>query len=246
MCKLKCCRPCTFCERAITKERCKSRYCTKLERKIKVCEKCFLCRSLVFCQYCTKCQTCCSKSTCRGKTAKFLANLAGSGCRSKSHSNPERGLPPPLLNPAKTHKISHSHKLLCQFPQEQLPVGGITSAYTLERSGASTKAQFSGVFQPSIFGSKTKQQMAAYTRSEQSKPLSQSGEIQDGDTGNHQDLTPTRGVGDLNRLQGRLLSYPHSGTVQEIPELSCRGPNIPVQSPTLWPIYSTHGVHCNS
>ena len=38
-CKLKCCKSCTFCERTITKERCKSRYCTKLQREIKVCEK---------------------------------------------------------------------------------------------------------------------------------------------------------------------------------------------------------------
>ena len=44
-CKLKCCWLCTFCERAITKERCKSHYCTNLQREIKVCEKCFLCRS---------------------------------------------------------------------------------------------------------------------------------------------------------------------------------------------------------
>ena len=66
------------------KERCKSRCCTKLQREIRVSEKCFLCRSLVFCKTCSKCQTCCSKSACRGKTSKFLANLAGSGCRSES------------------------------------------------------------------------------------------------------------------------------------------------------------------
>ena len=88
--------------------------------------------------------------------------------------------------------------------------------------------------------------MEAYTRSEQSKSFPQGGEIQNGDTGNHQDLPPTRGVGDLNRLQGSLLSYPHTGTVQEISEISCRGSNIPVQSSALWSVHSTHGVHCNS
>ena len=42
----------------------------------------------------------------------------------------KRGLHPPLPDPAKTYKVSHGHKLLCQSAQEQLPVGGITSAYS--------------------------------------------------------------------------------------------------------------------
>ena len=78
----------------------------------------------------------------------FFSNLAGSGCWSKSCSNPERRLHPPLSDPAKTHKVSHSHKLLCQSPQEQLPAGGITSAYRQKGSGVNTKPNISGVFQP--------------------------------------------------------------------------------------------------
>ena len=186
---------------------CKSRYCTKLQREIKVCEKCFLCRSLVFCNHCTKCQTCCSKSAGRGKTSKFLANLAGSGCRSESHSDPERGLHPPLSDPPKTHKVSYSHKPLCQSAQEQLPVGGITSAYRQERSRTGSKPKISGLFQPTIFSPKAKQQVEAYTRSKQAKSFPQGGEIQDGDTRNHQDLPPRRGVGHLNRLQGQSRKY---------------------------------------
>ena len=122
---------------------------------------------------------------CRDQTSKLLANLVGSGCRSESNSNPERGLHPPLSDPAKTHKVSHSHKLLCQSPQEQLPAGGITSAYTQKRSRTSAKPNISRVFQPTIFGSKTQQQVETYTRSEQTKSISQGGEIQNGDTGNH-------------------------------------------------------------
>ena len=131
-CKMSCCKSCTFCARAFPKERIKSRVssllCSK-KSQIKVCEKCFLCHSIVLCPTCNKCQKCCTKSACRCQTSKLLANLAGSGCRSESCSNPERGLSPPLSGPAKTHKVSHSHKLLCQSPQEPLPAGGITSAY---------------------------------------------------------------------------------------------------------------------
>ena len=50
--------------------------------------------------------------------------------------------------------------------------------------------QTSRVFQPTIFSSKAQQQMEAHTRSEQSESFPQGGEIQDGDTGNHQDIPP--------------------------------------------------------
>ena len=62
-------------------------------------------------------------------------------------------------------------------------------------------------FQPTVFGTKTLQQVEAFTRSEQTISLPQGGEIQNGDTGNHQDIPPTRAVGHPNRLQGCLLSY---------------------------------------
>ena len=205
----------------ITKEGVKSwvsRLCDS--REIKICQRCFLCHSIVLCKTCNKCPNCCHKSTCRGQTLKLLGNLAGSGCRAKSSSNPERGLHPPLSDPVKTHKVSYSHKLLCQSPQEQLPAGGITSACRQKCSGASKKQNLSELFQPAIFSPKAKQQMETYIRSEQSEYFPQGGEIQDGDTGNHQDIPPTRGVGHLNRLQGRLLPYTNTGTIQEISEIS--------------------------
>ena len=90
-CKLKCC---TFCTRAFPKERSKSRPVRVSFEKsqIKVCEKCFLCHSIALCETCNKCQNCCTKSACRDETSKLLANLVGSGGRSESGSNTERGL----------------------------------------------------------------------------------------------------------------------------------------------------------
>ena len=130
----------------------------------------------------------------------------------QSCSNPERGLHPPLSVSAKTHKVSHSRKLLCQSPQEQLPDGGITSAYRQKCSEISTKQNIPELFQPTIVSPKAKQQMETYIGSKQSESLPQGGEIQNGDTGNHQDIPPTRGVGHLNRFQGRLLPYTYTGT----------------------------------
>ena len=158
-CKASCCFKCSYCARAFPKERIKSRVSRLLLQRlqIKVCEKCFLCHSIVLCSTCNKCQKCCLKSACRDQISKLLANLAVSWCRSESSSNPERGLHPPLSDPAKSHKISHGHKLLCQCPQEQLPVGGITSAYRQERSRTGQQSNISGVFQPTIFSPKAQQ-----------------------------------------------------------------------------------------
>ena len=119
---------------------------------------------LFLCQSCLKCNKCCLQSACRGQTSKLLANLAESGCRSESSSNPERRLHASLSDPAKTHKVSHSHKLSCQSPEEQLPTGGITSAYRQKCSGTSKAQNISELFQQTFPSPKTKQQVEAYLR----------------------------------------------------------------------------------
>ena len=103
-------------------------------------------------------------------------------------SDPKRGLHPPLPDPAKTCKVSHGHKLLWQSPQEQLPVGGITSAYSQKCYRTSKIPDISGIFQQTIFSPKTQQQVETYTRFEETESFPQDGEIQNGDTGNHQSL----------------------------------------------------------
>ena len=153
------------CARAFPKERNKSWGSRLLLHKlcIKVCEKCFLCHSIVLYSTCNRCQKCCLKFACRGQTSKLLSNLAGSGCRSENNSNPERGLHPPFSDPAKSHKVSHCHKLLCQSPQEQLPIGGITSAYRQECSRTGPQSGIPRVFQPPVFNPQTQQQMETDT-----------------------------------------------------------------------------------
>ena len=88
--------------------------------------------------------------------------------------------------------------------------------------------------------------METYPRSEQFKPIPQGSKIQTGDTKNHHDLPPTRGVGYLNRLQGHLLPHSNTGNIQEISEISHPGSDVPVQGPAIRFVHSTHGVHCSS
>ena len=114
--------------------------------------------------------------------------------------------------------------------QEPLSVGGITSAYRQKHSRAGKQPKISGVFQPTILSAKTQQQLETYPRSEQFKPMPQGSQIQNGDTGNHQDLPPARGVSYLNRFQGCLLPHSNTGTIQEISEISHPGSDIPVKA----------------
>ena len=99
------------------------------------------------------------------------------------------------------------------------------------------------IFQPTFLGSKTKQPVETYTRPEQSESISQGGEIQNGDTGNHKDLPPARGVGYLKIFQGCLLQHTNTGTVQEIYEISYLGSVISVQGTVIQTVHSSHGVH---
>ena len=66
----------------------------------------------------------------------------------------------------------------------------------------------------------------------------QGGEIQNGNTRNHQNIPPTRGVVHLNRFQGCLLPYTNTGTVQEISEISRPGSDIPIQSIAFQSVHS--------
>ena len=113
------------------------------------------------------------------------------GCRAEGSSNPERGLHPPLPDPAQLVKNSHSHKLLWQSSQKPQAVRGITSAYGQKCHRTSTQTDITRVFQPTVSSSQSQQQMVANLRPEQSECFPQVRKIQDGDPGNHQDIPPT-------------------------------------------------------
>ena len=216
------------------------------ELQIKICEKCFLCHSIVLCSSCNKCSKCCLKSSCRGKTSKLLDNLVTNGCRPQGSSNPKAGLHPAFPKPTQTFKGSHSHKQLCQSSQEQLPVRSIAAAYRQKCCRTGSQPNISRVFQPALLSTQTQQQMEADLRPKQTKLFSQDGEIQNGNTGNHQNVPPARGVGNLSRLQGCLLSHTYTGTIKEISQISYPGSDIPVQGSSLWSVHSAPGVHCDS
>ena len=50
-------------------------------------------------------------------------------------------------------------------------------------------------------------------------------------------------MGNLHRLQGRLLPYPDTGTVQEVSQISYPGADLPVQSTAVRSVNGSHGIH---
>ena len=90
-----------------------------------------------------------------------------------------------------------------------------------------------------LLGSQTQQLVETYTKPEQSESIPQGREIQNGDTKNHQELPPTRGVGDLNRLLECLHSHTNTGTVQEISAVSYPVSVIPIQGTNIPTVHSS-------
>ena len=67
--------------------------------------------------------------------------------------------------------------------------------------------------------------------------------IQDGDPRDNKNLPTGRGVGHIHRFQRRILPHTNSQSVQEVHAFSPPGSVLPVQSPSLWPVHSPHGIH---
>ena len=213
------------------------------ERYIKTCEKCFLCHSIVLCKSCLKCSKCCHKSACRGQTSNVLEKLVRSGCRTESGSNLERGLHSPLSDLAELVKDSHSHKLLWQSSQKPQTVRGITSAYGQKCHRTGPQKRLTRFLQLTIHSSETRKQVETDLRPKQSEFFPQDRQIQDGNTGNHRNISPKGRMGNLRGLQGRLLPYPDKGTVQEVSQISYPGADLPVQSTAVRSVNGSHGVH---
>ena len=202
-----------------------------------------MCHSIVMCKTCNKCQKCCLKSACRGEISKLLVNLAESGCRSESSSNPERGLHHPLSDPAKTPKVSNHHKLLCQSPQEPLPAGGITSAYRQELvDNQRSLGFFNRLFLVPKPNSKRRSilvlsKLNLFLKAEKFKketPETIRISLQQGEW-----------VTSIT-FKNAYLHIPIQEQSRKYLRFQVQGLDIPVQGTAIQFVHSTHGVYCNS
>ena len=220
-CKLhKCCNSCTFCvfERATTKERCKSQ-CNLRKWPNKACERSFFCKSVSFCPSCDKCPQCCRRSACGGPTAKILASVGPKGFKSKGSIDPERGVQSSIWAKTSSHQGTSDKERICQSPQEQLPAGGIAFPPSETSYRKCTGSVLSGVLQQAFHCSQTKSKMAANPRSQCPQPVPQGQNLQNGNPRVHSSVTTTRRVGDVARLQRRLLSHHYQSKLKEVPPI---------------------------
>ena len=117
-------------------------------------------------------------------------------------------------------------------------------AHLLQKcSRTGSKPKLTRVLQPAIFGTQTQHPLETGPGPEPLEHLSKHRLVQNGDPRDNKDLPTVGGVGHIHRLQRRILPYSNSQSVQEVHAFSHPGPVLPVQSPTLWPVHSTHGVH---
>ena len=111
------------------------------------------------------------------------------------------------------------------------------------------KTQTHWGLQPAIFGTQTQQPVETDSGLEHLEHLFEHffehRVVQDGDPRDNKNL-PTytvRGVGHIHRFQRCILPHTNSQSVQEVHAFSPPGSVLSVQSPSLWPVHSPHGVH---
>ena len=140
-------------------------------------------------------------------------------------------------------KVTDCNKQLPQLSQTVLPFRGTVSADKQECSRAGRKSKLTGFLQPAIFGTQTQQPVETGPEPEHLEHLFKHRVVQDGDPRDNKNLPTCRGVGHIHRFQRRLLPHTNSQSVQKVRAFSPPGSVLPVQSPTLWPVHSSHGVH---
>ena len=169
--------------------------------------------------------------------------MGGSGFESKSSHSTQRGLHPPLPVQTQFDQVTNCHKQLCEPTKTVPPFGGTVAAGQQKWSGTGSKPKLTRVLQPAIFGTQTQQLVETGPGPEHLEHLPKHRVIQNGDPRDNKNFPTGRGVGHLHRLQGRILPHTNSQSVQEVHAFSHPGSVLPVQSPTLRPFHSTHGVH---
>ena len=239
-----CCSSCTFCKKhqAAAKERHKSNL--KLTKYNKVCEKCFFCKSLCLCPKCVKCPQCCKCPISRGTPTKFLENMGSQGCKPEGSIHFEKGLCASLQGQTSLNKGTPDSKRLCK-PHQRLPLTRSSASSDQEKGSREGQgSNLTSLFQQIVHCPKAEPKVAANLGSQYSKSVFMRKNIQNGDSRDNPDLSTTRRVGVINRFQRRLLPHSNPLHIPKIPQVPLPEPVVPVSGSSLWPLNSSHGVHC--
>ena len=234
-CKFACCSSCTFCKRAVAKEKCKTLSC---QNRNKICEQCFVCKSMSFCPKCHKCTLCCQRSTCGRPSATVWQVWLSLGSNPRVVSILREGyqLPfkerPPLArfpvivsgssNPSQNKSLNEAlHSLGQKQTIEKVSVQSSLGFYN--RLFLVPKPN--GKWRPILDLSQLNLYLA---------PATFKMETPGGATG---------GVGHFAGFQRRLFSHPHKPQVAKISRVPLKRSDLSVHSTSLWPVDGSVGVH---
>ena len=237
-----CCNSCSYCcrSRAAAKERPKSR---SLSDRNKTCQKCFFCLSLSFCPSCTKCPQCCRKSSCGRQVTKVLGNVAQPGFKSSGSLHLEGRLQPPFQDEAPIDQVSSDSQRTRQSLQKQVFEGGVAVPDYKTVRRKSSGSGLSGLLQPAVHSSQTKQQMASNLGFEQTQSFPPLGNLQNGNSGDHPTIPSKRRMGHIAGFQRCLFPYSHQPKVEEVSQVSPARSNLPVQGSAVRPSDGSFGIH---
>ena len=196
-----------------------------------------------FCPKCHKCTLCCQRSACRRPSATVLAGLALPGFKSEGSLHPQGGVPTPLQGKTTPRKISCNSQWFISSFKKQKAERSLTISRSKTGYRKSVSSIISGLLQPVVPGSKTQQKMEAHSRPKSTEPVPCSGNVQDGNSGDHQTLPATGGVGHFAGFQRRLFSHPHKPQVAKISQVLLKRSDLSVHSTSLWPVNGSVGVH---
>ena len=186
---------------------------------------------------------CCKQWSCRRPSSKVLASLATVRCKPSSSVHIKGGLQPSIQVKTSSHQGSDHSEQLCQSDQKLFPQRSIDLSPRKVGSRTSPGPVFSSLLQPAVFSPQTGKQVEAYFRSESVEQVPQNRHIQDGNSGNHPDLSTKSGVGNLAGFQRCILSHPHSPLVEKVHEVLPEQTNVPVHCPSLRVGHSSSRVH---
>ena len=186
---------------------------------------------------------CCKRSTCGRPSATVLAGLALPGFKSKGSLYPQGRVSTTLQGETTSGKISCDNQWFIKSLSKQKSERGIAFPRSKTDYRKGVRSVISGFLQPVVPGAKTQREMEAHSRSKPTEPLPYPSNVQDGNSGDHQTLPATGGVGHFAGFQRRLFSHSHKPQVAKISPVPLKRSDLSVHSTSLWPVDGSVGVH---
>ena len=186
---------------------------------------------------------CCKRSTCGRPSATVLAGLALPGFKSKGSLHPQGRVSTTLQGETTSGKISCDYQWFIKSLSKQKSERGIAFPRSKTDYRKGGRSVISGFLQPVVPGAQTQREMEAHSRSKPTEPLPCSSNVQDGNSGDHQTLPATGGVGHFAGFQRRLFSHSHKPQVAKISPVPLKRSDLSVHSTSLWPVDGSVGVH---